>query len=127
MPSNKGAASSAVRNSNSRTSPVFGEDNEDGDLMGLQVPSIPNVYFSYPSASGGQIEQAVETDRPQSGRPKSRSRAPSAKRPTSARKGKTEEGGVKSQFLSFDEAQQMVIFVHLLSCISCPTFRTVAC
>ena len=55
MPSAKGRPSSAVRNS--RTSPTGGEDQEDGDLMGLPVPSIPNVYFSYPSASGGPVEQ----------------------------------------------------------------------
>jgi hypothetical protein len=73
------------------------------------VPSIPNVYFSYPSTSGGPIEQAVDTQRPQtSSRPKSRARAPSAKRPTSAKKGsRKDEAKTKSQFLSFDEAQQV--------------------
>jgi hypothetical protein len=46
--------------------------------------------------------------RVQAGRPKSRSRASSAKRPTSALKGtrSKDESAIKSQFLSFDEAQQ---------------------
>ena len=94
---------------NSRKSPMFGENTEEDDFMGMAIPSIPNVYFSYPSSSGGPIEHAVENERPQSGRPKSRTRTASAKRPTSARKGsRKDESAVKSQFLSFDEAHQMV-------------------
>jgi hypothetical protein len=102
---------------NSRTSPMFGEDKGEEDPMGMAIPSIPNVYFSYPSSSGGPIEHAVENERPQSGRPKSRSRAisASAKRPTSARKGsRKDESSIKSQFLSFDEAQQMVSPLRLM-------------
>jgi len=57
MPSAKGRPSSAVRNS--RTSPTGGENQEDGDHMGLQVPSISNVYLSYPSASGGPVAQVM--------------------------------------------------------------------
>ena len=53
--------------------------------------------------------QAVESQRPHtSSRPKSRARAPSAKRPTSAKRGsRKDEAKTKSQFLSFDEAQQV--------------------
>ena len=74
---------------------------------------MPNVYFSYPSSSGGPIEQAREeqSERPQSGRPKSKSRTASAKRPSSARKGSRKEedaSKIKSHFLSFDEAQELV-------------------
>ena len=126
MPSNKGRPSSAVRNS--RTSPMFGEENDDGDLVGLAVPSIPNVYFNYPSASGGPIEQAQENERPQSGRPKSRSRAASAKRPTSTRKGsRAEDMTIKSEFLSFDEAQKMVQILLLPPSPSFPSSTSWRC
>lgn len=119
MPSKKGRPSSAVRNS--RTSPMDGEENDDGDLVGLAVPSIPNVYFSYSSANGGPIEQAQENERQQPGRPKSRSRTASAKRPISARKGLcSEQMVIKSEFLSFDEAQQMVLLVLLLPLLRPP-------
>ena len=82
------------------------------DLKGMSVSGIPNVYFAYPSSSGGPIEQAVEEDnpRPTSSRPKSRSARPSSKRPSSARKSsraQDEASKLKSQFLSFDEAQQL--------------------
>ena len=87
---------------------------QETDLDGQAVPSMPNVYFSYPSSSGGPIEQAREepqSGRPQSGRPKWRSRTASAKRPSSARKGSRKEedaSKIKSHFLSFDEAQELV-------------------
>ena len=98
---------------NSRGSPIAGGGGgEDDDLNGMSVSGIPNVYFAYPSSSGGPIEQAVEEDnpRPTSSRPKSRSARPSSKRPSSARKSsraQEEASKLKSQFLSFDEAQQL--------------------
>jgi len=64
------------------------------------------------------FDKAVESEGPQSGRSKSRTRSSSAKRPTSARKStRADEGAVKSQFLSFDEAQQMVMRLCVLRCV----------
>mmetsp|Transcript_7002 Transcript_7002/g.13919 ORF Transcript_7002/g.13919 Transcript_7002/m.13919 type:complete len:560 (-) Transcript_7002:354-2033(-) len=91
------------------------QEEADDEMMGLAVPNMPNVYFSYPSSSSLPAfvdDQQPPKERPSSSaRPKSRSsssRGASAKRPTSARKGskaEKDEKPSKSDLKPFQEEE----------------------
>mmetsp|Transcript_48126 Transcript_48126/g.113987 ORF Transcript_48126/g.113987 Transcript_48126/m.113987 type:complete len:746 (+) Transcript_48126:59-2296(+) len=69
-------------------------EEEEDDGLGLAVPNMPNVYFSYPSSGPAFVDDHAGSERPQSSaRPKSRSArtASATKRPTSARKSARDE------------------------------------
>mmetsp|Transcript_14765 Transcript_14765/g.34598 ORF Transcript_14765/g.34598 Transcript_14765/m.34598 type:complete len:311 (-) Transcript_14765:61-993(-) len=61
------------------------DDGSEDDPIGFSVASIPNVYFTYPTAEG---QPAYIDEEPQD-RPKSRARPASSKRPASARRSKS--------------------------------------